>query len=335
MSLAVALLGIAAVLVLTWVGMTRERRELGGSSPASPRAVPEEPAVGEAGGPRAVQAPPDAERASASAPGDALPAADLALLRGSLESDVPGPSPASWRLEVRRADGGAGEVPPMVQAFEGGVQRFELRLPHGDWEVRALAPGLATRRGRARLDAQRTEARVELRFQATGALHGAVIDGRGQPCEGVQVAVRGRDGALERGQTDATGSFVLEGLVAGEYDLLVGGIERPALAPQRASLHGPQAFLAPVVLAEAGAVRVRAIDGRGRPLAGVRVWGHGENGGELGGHTDADGRLVVAHLPRGPWSLEAELEGRRAKRKFLVETGTRAEVEVVLASGGR
>lgn len=115
---------------------------------------------------------------------------------------------------------------------------------------------------------------------ADGRLVGQVLDGRGSPVAGAQVAIFDQDRQAARAKTDAAGYFAVAGLRSGVYQVVAADgrafyrVWAPGMAPPGAQ-HG--------VLVVAGEDLVRGQLGSLLPFGGFGGWFGGFGMGRLSG----------------------------------------------------
>jgi hypothetical protein len=260
----------------------------------------------------------------------------------------------------------------LAQGIAGGDLSFALLLDRqaqsgadGSFEIAALPLGrtyrvLARKEGWAPaaseeldLASEEPELEVELEMTRGSTLSGRVVFPDGRPAAGFEVrsvadfaSMMALGGGSPGGSTtsDATGSFRLEHLPAGEYRLVAGSARPEMFFPGWANaviveVDGSSDVTGVVLttVEESGAeVSGRVVDDIGRPLAGaeVRISTALHAGPPLRASTSGpDGRFTISKLDGGPFSAEASLEGYSSMR-LAVEAGNRS-LELVLQRHGR
>lgn len=199
-------------------------------------------------------------------------------------------------------------------SLPGGVVRLPLAAAQHELEV--TAPGFLPEE-RTVVLAPGEERTVEIRMRRGNA---AVLDLSADPPPGPVEVWRLRPeqspALLARAPVDGTGRLEIPGLPEGASSLLVSAPGR-ALSIVEVHLPGPAV---PVALppearlelrmegfdATAGTPGVRLLDGAGRPL-----WLTGPSGFLDTLHGAPGGRLDLANLPAGVWTLEVRQEERR------------------------
>ncbi len=191
---------------------------------------------------------------------------------------------------------------------EPGTHVLEVKA--AGFETRRL-PGVEVAGGETR------SLEVVLRRGTTGVtLVGRVTDHAGRALPGFHVqAVPNLEGAEAEGirqdgftETDADGSYRLEGLRPGRYEVEArGGRQRMARAAVRLTAGTERLDL----VVEAGTeVSGRVVDAAGRPVGGAVVRLHMISGGEAFQATSAaDGSFAFDWVPEGTYRLLAEARG--------------------------
>jgi len=239
------------------------------------------------------------------------------------------------RVIARRA--GSNLESPSLQSGADGSFVFAA-LDAGPHELDASAEGYgsAYQRGvSAPADG------IELRLQAMGGLSGVVSDGRGKPVADFLVrwvGLRlGGDAPTREGENRflaADGAFQLDGLMPGDYDVVVAA---PGHAPagRRVTIL-PAAYAdASVRLSDGATLAGRVVGPDGAPVAGAQVevmTGH--EGDAI--QTDEDGRFVLADIAPGRRSLMVEHPAfvSRSESGLVLRAGERSSVEVKLTPLG-
>jgi RNA polymerase sigma factor (sigma-70 family) len=152
-----------------------------------------------------------------------------------------------------------------------------------------------------------------LTFDDPAPIQGRVLQANGAGAAGLTVSVRSTSGEHLVGTTsDADGRFALHELDAGPYRLFV----TRALVPGGRVLlefEGTLSSESPVELRlplERGALRARAVDGRGTPVRGVTVALSAQDEETRHVETAQDGRFTLEGLPPVRFTLHARAEGR-------------------------
>jgi hypothetical protein len=216
-----------------------------------------------------------------------------------------------------------------VQAYAGGRQAivessdaqggFELGgLAPGEYEVVALASGLAPGVASNVLLDRRSEARVELRLRPGTRVVGRLIDVRDRPVAG-RVMVGELDGdpaplALAdrlSSEAGADGRFAIDAVPLGEHAIAVNA---PGQAPQRvdfaARATDRQVDLGDVRLEVGLAIRGRTRTASGQPVADATITGQPLRRGEMRqARSEADGSFVLAGLEQAPHRVVAQAPG--------------------------
>lgn len=280
---------------------------------------------------------------------DGLPAAGVVV---TVRPDEPR---APWeRFGPRRARAPAGLAAKRVDP--DGFFRFE-GLPAGTVAVEAGGAGFVAAEQRGVAIAPDAEAWVEFALDAGLSISGRVTDREGRAIAGAEVSAwsRGRGGAAAA--TRADGSYEVEGLRAGTYDLEADadGYVAARREDVRAGTSGVD-----FRLGRSGTLAGRVVwRGSGSPIEGAEVravapgargeWmppGRGPGGrGPFGGRgagpsgvTGADGRFELRDVEPGRWVVEADAADRAPSRsrEVTLEPGARVDdLLVELAEGAR
>lgn len=145
-----------------------------------------------------------------------------------------------------------------------------------------------------------------------GAIAGIVTDEAGKPIADAQISNHGNSSAhVLKTKTDAQGRFLLDNVYnqSSRYELIVRATR---FAPQRVSFT-PGTTEKPaeiaIKLARGHSIRGRAVDEKGKPIAGAYVYfAHGNSPWGIGGsgRTDKDGRFQFDSLPADcPFTIRA------------------------------
>jgi|GEM_PF-3770409 len=215
--------------------------------------------------------------------------------------------PGGWEdvpdLEVLLDTGSVCEGRVEAEVRRGQRDWWSLRsAPQGTFPT--LVPGVVVR--------EREVSRVEVALPEGAVLAGRVLDERGAPRAGAMLHVLSRSWrAPEAGAlSGADGAFRIEGLSAGEFDVIAVDAETwPVETRRRFVLRGDEQVLGQdFVLAEGRSLRGRVTDERGDPVTGARVSVDDSLRGSatIGGHgvtTGPDGSFEMAGLPAAPVAL--------------------------------
>jgi hypothetical protein len=331
---------LAVPVVSTWPGLS------------PPTAPPEEIAVGEtdvAGTFRLAGLAPGTFAVTAEKPGY-----HPALRRASIPGD-----PLAVTLEplgaiagtVLLADGrpAAGASVRAASTDHGAVAaaaadgRFRLPVPAGAYVVLASLGDRAGAAGeKIAVAAGATSRAAPIRLGRAATIQGEVLRG-GAPARGAVVALLAHETreVVARATAGDDGRFVVAGLAPAAYDLSAGAPEASPTTLRALTLAPGARFPARLVLPGTGAVAGTVRDGRGHPLAGVRVRAV-ERGdgflaqGQVEAWTGFEGRFRLEGLEVGRAELVARQNGvlAGAARAVQVTDGAEASVDLVLPEAG-
>ncbi len=245
--------------------------------------------------------------------------------------------------ELRTADGqpveeftllALGEDSPDVRLgdrFRNG--RFELTgLP----EARLLLHFDAPRHPRLELRGiVPSEQPLQVQLPAGGALHGSVLSTAGEPLVGMWVtampaqsrppiAGRSLPAQSPSQQTGPQGAFRFEGLLPGDYRLVLGQIAEPIEEVSPVLVTAGQSTEHTFRIAATGRLELTVVGENGLPLSGVQVrLYHRGFGYQRVGETDADGQFEAGDLLIGSYRVSATLDGHdRLAKSFTIPGGT-------------
>lgn len=244
---------------------------------------------------------------------------------------------------------------PSVLALRGSTDargRFPLGpVAPGRYALTVRAPGLTTLlEQEVRVDADggggQETVLLSVAMQPAAALEGVVTDDRGEPVAFAELFAVNQDGqagplarpgdagvrqqirtllgaggvpSQERaGRSDAAGRFLLDGLPAGEWNLLCLHITHlPALVGTYRLAAGQVLHDVKIRMEQAGLLRGRVVDGEGDPVLSAKV--HFED--QASTATDAQGRFVLTGV-RGEGRLLVQAGGfTPLQRRVRVEPG--------------
>lgn len=274
------------------------------------------------------------------------------------------PLPPWERFRPRSSRPSAGIAAKRVDL--DGFFRFE-GLPAGTVVVEAGGAGFATAEQRGVAIDPDAEAWVEFALDAGLSISGRVTDREGRAIAGAEVSARSRGRGGASASTDADGTYEIEGLRSGTYDLEADadGYVAAEREDVRAGASGID-----FRLGRSGVLAGRVVwRGSGSPIEGAEVravapgtsadrmppgggpGGRGPGGGPGGGRgrfggrgggpsglTDADGRFELRDVGPGRWAVEADAPGRAPARSREVTLEPGAWVEdllVELSEGAR
>ena len=211
---------------------------------------------------------------------------------------LPGATLTAW------SEAPGGRPPVEAETDEGGA--FVLSgLEAGRYRVNVTAPGYA----RATVRAEAGGEPLEVVIEAGGEIAGRVLDARGRPVRDGLVGAKARDGsALDprsyEGSADpADGSFRLDGLAAGTYDLEARASGHgAALVANVRVVAGRTTEVGALTLVHGGVVSGTVVDAEGQGIPGVSVYAETDPSRlteDLGSQTDSTGAFEIRGVPAG------------------------------------
>ncbi len=240
--------------------------------------------------------------------------------------------------------------PPIAVATSGPGGRFELRIARRTRVIlRASKPGSGHGSLFLLMPPEGNPPEVTLRLRPGGTLEGIVVNEKGDPVEGADVALGTQDWARSvmevAGRTDAEGRFVLADVPDGSYRIRAQAAGYPEV---RHWANVPAQKFVRLELRPGGIVAGTVVDGLGAPIPGARVmlqtsaWERGGLGGIAKGETDAEGLYRLEIYPGGVQT--AVVEHPRYGRHIaggdtfdlptaLVETGKELKYDIRLRKG--
>jgi len=205
--------------------------------------------------------------------------------------------------------------------FEQGETRFEADdLPLGGYRLHADMAALNSSRVDTLLARGSSDVFVTLRIARAGLVDGFVFDHAGRPAEGLEVTLESaRTRARTTVKVDATGAFLLSGVVDGEYQIHFGVPDSPLVPPGNLKFRAPTLRWRETRLPPTGAARIEVRDARGAAILDAEIVGSGLPKGVLRGRTDADGALLARFLLPARYEVRAIApDGRAGRASFEV-----------------
>jgi protocatechuate 3,4-dioxygenase beta subunit len=136
--------------------------------------------------------------------------------------------------------------------------------------------------------------------------------------------------------TDAAGSFRVDSLLPGRWNVLVGQRDNPTARHNEVTVAGADVTLEPIVLPQMYSVVVRVKDDQGRAVSGAVVTGRGSVGGAIEGTSDAGGEARFDSLPSGRWRVFANTtDGKRGVSLADVPLVNSGAIEVTVRNKRR
>lgn len=232
---------------------------------------------------------------------------------GTIVGNVTGIDPDKLpHVSVRAATPGRGEPASATVDRSGGYKL--TGLAPGTWTLTAaLAETGQQARGQVALEPGGAEAHLDLEFGKGLTLSGRAVAGD-TPIQGaVLFAQNTRVDRSAWGRTDASGSFRIEGLEWGTYQVELRQWETGLSYVESLDLPASREVVLRIPTAR---IVGRVVDGADRkPLAGVAVSLAGAGGAaprpgmDRGATSDLTGRFELANVPNGSWTLTAAKTG--------------------------
>jgi hypothetical protein len=257
---------------------------------------------------------------------------------------VSGASVSSAKLMRRAAGGGGfyfGRSGAEGETDDAGLFRL-TGLEVGTYSVTVTASGYTQARLEATVPEEGQPKALTVALKHGLAVHGRVVDAQEAPTAGVDVyanpaarqtgsAAIGMSGGS--GRTDPGGSFVIEGLDAGRYEVVA---EDETGAQARELTEAGRSEDVVLHLQPPGAVDGRVVSADGAPVADARVRTIGPEGLTTGERTtDASGSFAFEELPPGHYRLMATHEKHGlASQQVTVEASRTVHVELSFKRGG-
>jgi hypothetical protein len=262
--------------------------------------------------------------------------AERGVIRGNVSVGPRSEFPASWRLVVGPSMQYQGKTtgPRRTLEREGNVRDFRVDdLPLAGYAVHAEAAGFNSLPVHVLLTEGSSEVFVTLLLSPAGFLDGAVLDAEGRGVEGLTVTLE-NEATRARTQTVtvASGAYLFERVLDGDYTILFGPPDAPLIPPRELSFQAPSLRFPDVQLPAVGELSVVVRDRGGRTLSDVRVTGFSEDGGSFVATSDLDGRATARNLPPGTFRVFASTDdGLESKpREIQVPAGDPQQIELVL-----
>jgi len=199
---------------------------------------------------------------------------------------------------------------PTAECDEHGEFRVVVPSSHGQWSLRASAPGFAEARQTATLKGPGTTASVEFRLRPDFKVHGRITDESESPVPDAKI--RSINSYFSATTSDAHGNFVMHSLdpLAQAIETLL--VEHPEYAPTTVQLRSVGRDMTQDIVLKRG-TRVEGVvfDQGGMPVRGAELWlGPGRfSFGELKAYSHDDGSFVFAHVAPGKAKVGAEKSG--------------------------
>jgi protocatechuate 3,4-dioxygenase beta subunit len=227
---------------------------------------------------------------------------------------------------------------PAVETDDEG--RFRLEAMAGEWRVEARQGPLVGSTGVVHVVPAAPVTDLEVRVDAAPAIFGRVLgaDGRGAAGIGVVAEPRGSTGGANA-RTGEDGSFRIEGLVPGNYDLTASTWREGSVRAYGAAIVVDRDVRVELTLPVAAAIEGRVVDEAGAPVARARVaavMGETTDARDLRrsslAFSDETGRFAFPGIDPGRVSLRADRDGRVAAwGPDDLKAGQRAQVTLRLA----
>lgn len=244
-----------------------------------------------------------------------------------------------------------GGAPSSAQYAEDGS--FEVSVAPGSWSVRATADGYRPADvSNLDVDAGETKEGVEIALRKGGGLTGHVVDGRGNPVPGANVACCGAAGGGGFGPggggaagsgpsatTDGDGRFQLDGLADGHVTLTVTSGDYVPASRDVDPAATPDVTISVSTGAEITGAVVSGDSSSPIPGAAVSLVPEGDSGTTTGApqnaQSDGNGGFHFDHLAAGRYRLTAQTKtASSAPQDLVVADGQPMDgVRVTVATG--
>ena len=242
----------------------------------------------------------------------------LLTLSGRVEDTEGNPIPAFRITAKQTGSGGMFGIGAETSdaSFEDEEGKFELeRLSAGDWEVLALADGLA--RSETKVVTLPTVDELVFQLQPAASVAGVVLDTADQPVAGAKVQLEldlnamvemQRTGTAPEARTDAEGRFLLEGLDPGAASVLATHQGFASSSPEPVEVFAGETTEDVVLRLRTGGTLIGTVlNSEGEPWAGrmITVQSMPDFSRRRIDTSDGDGAFRVEHLEPGQWQVIA------------------------------
>lgn len=212
--------------------------------------------------------------------------------------------------------------------FQG---RFSARVAAGELKLQIDAEGYAKRKlPPMQIPADRDPAELNVVLESGTVLSGRVTDRQGRSLSSVWVSaspLSAPGSNVADDSSDAAGSYRLEGLPPGSYEISAGSFARTV---KKQILIGAEEQRLDLVLPDVQAVRGRLVTESGAPVGRVTMQWTGD-GVEYKSVSAGDGTFVIPELPPGRYRIElrrGDFHGEPLS-DVVVEKGTEKEQTLV------
>jgi hypothetical protein len=227
-------------------------------------------------------------------------------------------------------------------ASAGADGRFTIRLPAGEYDLRATAGSAAGSLGGAALGAGGEVRGLTIRLGPAAVIEGDVVQGgRPRPGAAVLLLAHGATAVVARGAAGADGRFRFEGLAPGVHDVVALAPGATPVRVEGVTVASAGRFPLRLTLPGLGAVEGTVADAAGHPLAGARVRvvsrGDGMEGSvPLEARTDFDGRYRLEGVEAGRAELVAVQAGAALgdARATRIREGQTSRADFFVPSAG-
>lgn len=251
-----------------------------------------------------------------------------------------------WTLEVEEAINSGGRTQTGARRFRRryelspgtSIAHFELEdVPFSEygWRVAAMAfdPYTASSSTVLPLDARRPEGDIRLSIKPATTVHITCKDQEHKMLDKVRVTLRPLGFPAQRKvhtmQTGVYGLAILEGVAPGDYEMVIGPLNRPLVPKKRIMVAGDKAHFEPIVVPKGGSLQLVITTTAGSGVHEVQVVAIAKQRRvykKYETQSDKSGRAMLEHLPPGEYYLHLTKQGfRRHFQTISIEENKKIE----------